>query len=96
MSDDEAWVFIEMSGTGIPMSEVTVEQVGNGVGDIQPPISPFVREAVDVVKGEAEFFRSKLSSEASVRIMSVGDIGAKELEKLIKVLTAQQEILKED
>jgi hypothetical protein len=45
--------------------------------------------------GEREFLRGPLSREAAYRLMVSGDFGAKELGKIIKVLTLQQELLME-
>ena len=45
--------------------------------------------------GEREFLRGPLSREAAYRLMVSGDFGAKELGKIIKVLTLQRELLLE-
>jgi hypothetical protein len=45
--------------------------------------------------GEREFLRGPLSREAAYRLMVSGEFGAKELAKIIKVLTLQKELLLE-
>ena len=45
--------------------------------------------------GEREFLRGPLSRETSYRLLVSGDVGAKELAKIIKILTLQQEMLSE-
>jgi hypothetical protein len=50
---------------------------------------------VMTLPGEREFLRGPLSREAAYRLVVSGDIGAKELAKIIKVLTLQQELLLE-
>ena len=47
------------------------------------------------LSGEREFLRGPLSREAAYRLMVSGDFGAKELGKIIKVLTLQKELLME-
>jgi len=43
--------------------------------------------------GEREFIRSPLTRDAAFRLLVSGEIGAKELSKIIKVLTLQRELL---
>jgi hypothetical protein len=51
--------------------------------------------AVITLPGEREFLRGPLSRDAAYRLVVSGEIGAKELAKIIKVLTLQKELLME-
>jgi hypothetical protein len=46
--------------------------------------------------GEREFFSSPLSSQTRVRILVEGPAGPKEIDKLIRMLTIQKEVIQED
>ena len=46
--------------------------------------------------GEREFFSSPLSGQTRVRILMDGPAGPKEIEKLIKLLTVQKEVIQEE
>jgi hypothetical protein len=46
--------------------------------------------------GKRAFFSSPLSSQTRVRILMDGPAGAKEIEKLIKLLTVQEEVIQEE
>jgi hypothetical protein len=59
----------------------------------KPPGGP--AGAFAFMPGEREFLRGPLSREAAYRLMVSGDVGAKELAKIIKVLTLQKELLLE-
>lgn len=50
---------------------------------------------VMTLSGEREFLRGPLSREAAYRLLVSGDIGARELAKIIKILTLQKELLLE-
>jgi len=45
---------------------------------------------------EQELFRSKLSPETTVRVLISGPAGPKEIDKLIRLLTLQKEVMQED
>ena len=54
-------------------------------------------EQDDIVKpNEQEWLRGPLSQDTSYRILVKGDLGPKEIGKLIKMLTAQKSVLSED
>ncbi len=48
------------------------------------------------IGNEKEWLRGPLSKQVSYRIMVIGELGPREIGKLIKVLQAQQEILEDD
>jgi hypothetical protein len=45
--------------------------------------------------GEYEWIRNPLGKNSSIRILAKGEIGQKEIEKLIKILNAQKEVLED-
>lgn len=91
--DDGGWVFVDDSETGIPMNEVSVENREPTVR--QPPRLP-LGDAPDAPSGEVEWMRSRLGKDASVRLMVTGDVGAREVGRLIRLLETQRDVLQED
>ncbi len=68
------------------------QNLGEAPGSKRPQGGPL--PPVGVV-GEKEFLRGPLSRESAYRLMVSGNIGAKELGKIIKILTLQRELLDE-
>jgi hypothetical protein len=95
--DGRKWVFIEGSETGIPMEQVRIEQKGAGAGKapLSAPILPEIPDA-RLPAGEREWLRGPLSKEASYRLIVAGDLGPKEIGKLITLLKAQQAVLADE
>jgi hypothetical protein len=54
-----------------------------------PPVT------MPTLAGEREFLRGPITRDSGYRLMVSGEIGAKELGKIIKILTLQQELLLE-
>jgi hypothetical protein len=99
------WVFVEGSETGIPMSEaVLVEKKPADAG--QPPKPPTLplegalkvntTMAGTLASSEREWLRGPLSRAVSYRLVVAGEMGPKEIGKLIKLLQAQQAVLSDD
>ena len=91
------WVFIEGSETGIPMDQVRIKQKAGqaeklGASPPMLPEAPTVRFPV----GEREWLRGPLSRETSYRLIVAGDLGPKEIGKLIKLLEAQKAVLSDE
>lgn len=97
VSDEGDWLWVEGSATGIPMDQVEVVERGAQApsGALTPPPRP-VQPGVPAQAGEREVLRGPLSREVSYRLMVSGDLGPKELGKLIKLLQAQRAILADD
>jgi hypothetical protein len=95
VTDDGQWVVVEGSETGIPMSEVIVQERAQAPV-IQPPRFPLDREAEKVDAGETEWIRNRLGPETKVRLLVSGDMGPREIGKLIKLLEAQRAVLQDD
>lgn len=99
------WVFVEGSETGIPMSEVIVVEKAQAAPS-QPKASPSLPlEAVARISAstsatlstvEREWLRGPLSREVNYRLIVSGDVGPKEIGKLIKLLEAQKAVLDDD
>lgn len=96
VSDDGAWLAVDGSDTGIPMSQITVEQAAPLNPPPIPPQSP-VKEVVPTEKGFSEWFRAKVGADKLVTInfKGEGEIGPREIEKMIKVLEAQKAALED-
>lgn len=102
--DGEAWIFVEGSETGIPMSQVVIEARGASEGAKQPsppptlPLdkAPSTEGALRLQASEREWLRGPLSRGTEYRLIVSGDLGPKEIGKLIKLLEAQKEVLADD
>jgi len=98
VSDDGEWVAVDGSETGIPMSQVIVEERLI----VDPTPAPRFKLAEipageDVQSGETEWMRNLVGRSTKVRLLvSGGEMGAKEIGKLIKLLKAQQSVLQDD
>lgn len=95
VSSDGQWVAVEGSRTGIPMSEVIVESTASAQKP-SPPIFEFEGQNPEQV-GFEEWFRAKVGTGKQVMISYRGDddIGAREIQKLIDILTAQKTALED-
>ena len=96
VSEDGNWVAVDGSQTGIPMNEVLVEARGHLQNS--PPTIPFQAEEVALAPeyGEVEWMRNRLGAETNVRLLVKGEMGPKEIGKLIRLLEAQKLVLEED
>lgn len=96
ISEDGEWVAVEGSQTGIPMSEVIVES--KAYTQKAPPTFHFPQEeeSLSPAQGEVEWIRSRLGGDTNVRLLVKGDMGPKEIGKLIRLLEAQKLVLEED
>ncbi len=96
VSDDGEWIVVEGSQTGVPMSEVIVESKT----PIQRTAPTFhfsqEEESLGPAQGEVEWIRSRLGGDTNVRLLVKGDMGPKEIGKLIRLLEAQKLVLEED
>lgn len=95
--EGQKWGFVEGSETGIPMEQLIV-QAKAPAGAAGPPTLPEDEKPsrVSTAAGEREWLRGPLSKEASYRLIVTGDLGPKEIGKLIKLLKAQQAVLSDD
>ena len=97
VTDDGQWVAVEGSESGVPMSEVVVQE--RPLAPTAPPprfaMAPEV-EPVKTGEGETEWIHSDLGSDTKVRLIVKGEMGPKQIGKLIKLLQVQQSILNDD
>jgi hypothetical protein len=95
--EGKEWAFVEGTKTGVPVSELTV--VAPRVAPAAPPpptTAPSDQIAAPPTDTEREFLRGVLSRDASYRLLVSGDIGPKELGRMIKLLETQKAILDDD
>jgi hypothetical protein len=99
VTDDGQWVVVEDSEAGIPMSEVIVQERSAA------PLSPPPRFPLDTGRpagemaaeaGEEEWIRNKLGAETKVRVLVTGEMGPKQIGKLITLLKAQRAVLEDN
>lgn len=94
------WVFVEGSETGIPMSEAVVQErkpAEEATAKVPPVLSlPDEGQSFDRSKFEREWLRGPLSKEVSYRLIVSGELGSKEIGKLIKLLEAQKLVLDDE
>ena len=84
------WAFVEGSDTGIPVKELTIEAKGSSTVNPPPPILP------EEPRAKQERLEGRLSKTTTYQLLISGDLGPREIGKLIKVLQAQKEILSDD
>jgi hypothetical protein len=98
--DGQKWVFIEGSETGIPMEQIIVQSKAppppSDIGATPPrlPLEPVAD--LPMAKSEREWLRGPLSKETNYRLIVSGDLGPREIGKLIKLLEAQKAVLTDD
>jgi hypothetical protein len=76
------------------MEQARLEQKGSANAD-KVLIPPTFAET-QLPAGEREWLRGPLSKDVSYRLVVAGDLGPKEIGKLIKLLKAQQSVLSDD
>jgi len=93
--DGAMWVFVEGSATGIPLNEAIVEkrEVRLVADAPQLPLPP---AEIPMLAAEREWLRGSLSKETSYRLLVQGELGSKEIGKLIRLLEAQKMVLDDD
>ncbi len=94
ISEDAEWLAIEGSNTGIPMSEVTIEQRPvRAAPPIPPPEQNGTKDQAEQPSaGFTEWFRAKVGPDKLITINYKGedDIGPREIQKMIAILEAQK------
>ena len=100
VSPDGQYVAVDGRENGIPMDQVIVEQRAPE-GKPQPPMFPvgfgeLPRIETPSLAGEAEWMRNKVGAETTVRLLVSGDMGPKEIGRLIRLLEAQKSVLTDE
>jgi hypothetical protein len=99
VSEDGEWVAVDGSETGIPMKEVIVEERAPPAAASAPTFKLVDPPAAlrDARPGETEWMRNKVGKDTTVSLrVSGGEMGAKEIGKLIKLLEAQKAVLSDE
>ena len=94
--DGKEWAFVEGTSTGVPLSELTVVPPKSGAASRPSTTAPPDPITAPSMTREREYLRGVLSRDAGYRLLVSGDIGPKELGKMIKLLQAQKAILEDD
>ena len=94
--DGQDWAFVEGTNTGVPVSELTVVTPESDATAPPSTMAPSDPIALPSMHKEREYLRGLLSRDASYRLLVSGDIGPKELGRMIKLLQAQKAILEDD
>jgi hypothetical protein len=94
ISDDGMWIAVEGSETGIPMSETIVEQRAPKTEAPKFPLGLDKGPAREA--GSVEWIRNEVGPETKVIISVVGEMGPREIGKLIRLLEAQKAVLEDD
>lgn len=107
LSDDGHWVFVDQSDAAVPVKEVTVIDGADApLKTLIPPAMPAAvlaaREALKgstqspaLSEGQTILSQGKLKS-GTFEVRVTGEVGAKEIGKIIKLLEAQKLILSDD
>ena len=96
ISDDGNWIFVEDSETGIPMNEAIVHERAPAADPPTPPTLPLETDEKPVQPGEIEWLQVPVAKGTSARVMVRGDMGPKEVKRLIRILEMQRDMLSED
>jgi hypothetical protein len=94
--DGKEWAFVEGTNTGVPLSELTVVTPKSDAASRPSPTAPSDPITLPSMYKEREYLRGMLSRDTSYRLLVSGDIGPKELGKMIKLLQAQKAILEDE
>lgn len=90
------WALIEGTRTGVPLDELTVV-TPEPVSEAQLSSTTSSNTIASPATGEErEYLRGQLSRDTSYRLLVSGDVGPKELGRMIKLLQAQKAILEDD
>ncbi len=87
ISEDGNWVAVDGSQTGIPMSEVIVERPA--AEQPQPPRFPFPETKDEVFGTAGTDLRFKVGKNIVIKVSSPSELGADEINRLVKLLQAQ-------
>lgn len=95
VSEDGDWVAVEGSETGLPMNEVIVQTPAPEAAQEPRSRAPTFPLQHDSAEGE-EWIKSRLGPEVQVQLFVKGNMGPKEISKLIRLLEAQKAVLEDE
>lgn len=94
------WVWTDGASSWTEMDTVTVASKGAPAPPTPPPPlmlrNQQTDEAEPLVAGETEWMRNRLGADTKVRLLVTGEMGPREIGKLIKLLEAQRAVLDDD
>lgn len=98
------WIAVDGSDAGIPASQVEVRGSTADRADSPPPVPPMApppatpqhQTAEPLATGEIEWLRNKVGKETTVRLLVAGEMGPREITKLITLLEAQRTVLDDE
>jgi hypothetical protein len=91
---DDTISFAKLSGSDKIAPDLRDEELKGGADeDHSPPSPPVQRQKAKLMEGERELTTGLLSKGASFRLVVTGHVGEKEIERLIKKLELDKEIL---
>lgn len=95
------WAQVDGSATGVLLDELILVAKA-----VTPPVKPPIFATQTTLStttastaptaGEEEWLRGRLSKETNYRLLITGEMGSKEIARLIKLLEAQKQVLDED
>lgn len=100
------WIAVDGSDTGIPLREVEITASKVERADAPPLVPPMVPPPTPTptvpqtanlsAPGEVEWLRNKVGKETTVRLLVAGEMGTREITKLITLLEAQRTVLDDE
>lgn len=100
ISEDGQWIAVENSETGIPVAEVQIVDAPAAVSAMQmPPVERTAEVPGAVISpsaNEIEWLRNRVGKETTVRMLVTGEMGVREIAKLITLLEAQKLVLDDE
>lgn len=107
VDDSGDWLAVDGSDTGIPASQVEIKASEVDRADAPPPVPPMVpptfvptlplQQVAELpTAGEVEWLRNKVGKETTVRLLVAGEMGPREITKLITLLDAQRAVLEDE
>ena len=95
--DGEEWVFVDGETAGFPMNQTIVQERAQEPSAPTPPTLPLsVGAPASNLSGEHEELEYKLSDTTRVRLLVSGEMGTRELGRLIRLLNTQRAILADE
>lgn len=94
ISEDGCWAFVEGSESGIPMNELSVKAHEPQAPQARPPTLPLTEALAS--SGEIEWLRNRVGKSTNVRLLVTGDMGPREIQRLIRLLQTQHDVLLDD
>lgn len=104
VDDSGDWIAVDGSDAGISTSQVEIRASTAERADAPPPVPPMApppttpqhQSAELPAPGETEWLRNKVGKDTTVRLLVAGEMGPREITKLITLLEAQRAVLDDE